>query len=109
VCSLFPRRFGIANLKVDEETTETDMANVTIYTAPLCPYCRMAKQILSDKNATFDEIDVTTKPGLRAEMSDKAGGRQTVPQIWIGEQHVGGCDDLMALQRSGKLDALLGA
>ncbi|MBN8913633.1 MAG: glutaredoxin 3 [Rhizobiales bacterium] len=85
------------------------MAKVTIYTTSLCPYCHMAKELLRAKSVTFDEVDVTGKAALRAEMSAKAGGRHTVPQIWIGEQHVGGCDDLMGLERSGKLDTLLSA
>ena len=84
-----------------------DMAKVTIYTTTLCPYCHMAKELLREKSVTFEEIDVTGKAELRAEMREKAGGRNTVPQIWIGEHHVGGCDDLMCLDRSGKLDPLL--
>jgi len=83
------------------------MPKVVIYTAPLCPYCHMAKDLLTQKGAAFDEIDVSLKSGLRSEMSAKAGGRTTVPQIWIGERHVGGCDDLYALDRAGSLDALL--
>ncbi len=85
------------------------MAQVTIYTSILCPYCHMAKELLRAKCVTFDEVDVTGKAALRAEMTSKAGGRHTVPQIWIGERHVGGCDDLMCLERSGKLDPLLSA
>lgn len=69
----------------------------------------MAKALLRAKGAGYDEIDVTGAAGLRAEMRSKAGGRNTVPQIWIGETHVGGCDDLQALERSGKLDQLLAA
>lgn len=83
------------------------MANVKIYTTTLCPYCHMAKELLRAKSVRYDEIDVTGKAGLRAEMREKAGGRNTVPQIWIGECHVGGCDDLMGLERAGKLDPLL--
>jgi glutaredoxin 3 len=85
------------------------MAKVTIYTTILCPYCHMAKELLRAKCVTFEEVDVTGQAKLRAEMSTKAGGRHTVPQIWIGEKHVGGCDDLMCLERSGKLDPLLSA
>lgn len=85
------------------------MPKVVIYTAPLCPYCHMAKDLLNLKGAEFDEIDVSARPGLRSEMSAKAGGRTTVPQIWIGERHIGGCDDLYALDRSGGLDPLLAA
>lgn len=83
------------------------MAKVTIYTSILCPYCHMAKELLRAKCVAFEEVDVTGKAALRAEMSSKAGGRSTVPQIWIGERHIGGCDDLMCLERSGKLDPLL--
>jgi glutaredoxin 3 len=85
------------------------MPKVTIYTAALCPYCHMAKQILRAKAIQFEEIDVTGKAALRAEMRTKAGGRNTVPQIWIGDKHIGGCDDLLCLERAGKLDALLSA
>ena len=82
------------------------MPKVTIYTTTLCPYCHMAKELLRAKSVSFEEVDVTGKAELRAEMTAKAGGRYTVPQIWIGERHVGGCDDLMGLERSGKLDPL---
>jgi glutaredoxin 3 len=84
------------------------MTRITVYTTKLCPYCHMAKALLRKKGATFDEVDVGGRRELRAEMSQKAGGRSTVPQIWIGETHVGGCDDLYALERDGKLDVLLG-
>lgn len=83
------------------------MANVIIYTTMLCPYCHMAKDLLRKKGVSFEEIDVNSRAGLRAEMRDKAGGRNSVPQIWIGDRHVGGCDDLYALDRSGGLDPLL--
>lgn len=69
----------------------------------------MAKGLLSGKGVSFDEIDVTGKPAVRSAMVEKAGGRMTVPQIWIGDRHIGGCDDLMALDRSGELDQLLTA
>ena len=82
------------------------MAKVTIYTTPICPYCQMAKQLLSRKGAAFEEIDVMGKPALRTEMEARSG-RHTVPQIWIGERHVGGCDDLYELDRTGGLDPLL--
>jgi len=85
------------------------MAPVTIYTTSLCPYCHRAKAILRGKGVDFDEIDVSGNAVLRAEMRDKAGGRNTVPQIWIGGLHVGGCDDLQALDKMGKLDPLLAA
>ena len=85
------------------------MAKVKIYTTTLCPYCHMAKELLRAKCVAFEEVDVTGKSELRAEMSSAAGGRYTVPQIWIGDRHVGGCDDLMCLERNGKLDPLLSA
>jgi glutaredoxin 3 len=83
------------------------MARITVYTTKLCPYCHMAKELLRRKGACFDEVDVGCRRELRAAMSQKAGGRSTVPQIWIGETHVGGCDDLYTLEREGKLDGLL--
>lgn len=83
------------------------MKPVKLYTAGYCCYCHMAKELLRRKGAAFEEIDVTGQDEQRAELSKRAGGRSTVPQIWIGETHVGGCDDLLALERSGKLDALL--
>ena len=83
------------------------MAKVTIYTTSICPYCEMAKDLLQRKGTTYDEIDVMGQPGRRAEMREKSGGRTTVPQIWIGDRHVGGCDDLYALDANGQLDPLL--
>lgn len=83
------------------------MPKVTIYTTMLCSYCHMAKQLLKRKGASYEEIDVSRNPALRREMTAKAGGRRTVPQIWIGDTHVGGCDDLYALDRTGELDRLL--
>ncbi|MEO1206319.1 MAG: glutaredoxin 3 [Pseudomonadota bacterium] len=85
------------------------MPPITVYTAMLCPFCSRAKRLLRDKGAPFEEIDVSMRPKLRAEMAEKAGGASTVPQIWIGEHHVGGCDDLFALDQAGKLDPLLNA
>ncbi|MEM6489998.1 MAG: glutaredoxin 3 [Pseudomonadota bacterium] len=85
------------------------MATVEIYTTPICPYCRMAKRLLNDKGIAFTEIDVMMAPSKRAEMKQRAGGRHTVPQIFVGETHVGGCDDLYALEQAGKLDPLLNA
>jgi len=83
------------------------MAHITIYTTMLCPYCHMAKNLLRQKEVPFEEIDVSGRPDLRAEMRERAG-RNTVPQIFIDGEHVGGCDDLYALERSGRLDAKLG-
>lgn len=84
------------------------MSSVLIYTSAWCPYCIRAKALLDRKGVAYDEISVDGKPGVRSEMIDKAG-RTSVPQIWIGDTHVGGCDDLYALERAGKLDTLLSA
>ena len=84
------------------------MKPVIVYSSDYCPYCMRAKQLLASKQVAFEEIRVDGKPQVRAEMAQKAG-RTSVPQIWIGSTHVGGCDDLFALERSGKLDALLEA
>jgi glutaredoxin 3 len=83
------------------------MPAITIYTTRWCPYCHRAKRLLAEKGAAVEEIDVTGDWAAREELSVKAGGRTTVPQIWIGDTHVGGCDELYALERAGKLDALL--
>ncbi len=83
------------------------MKPVEIYTTPTCPYCQAAKQLLARKGVTYSEIDVSGDPALRAAMTERAGGRRTVPQIFVGEVHVGGCDDLHALEDAGKLDPLL--
>lgn len=82
------------------------MASVTIYTRDGCGYCTRAKSLLTSKGVDFTEFNATEKPEYRQEMMTKSGG-MTFPQIFIGEQHVGGCDDLHALDRAGKLDALL--
>ena len=89
------------------EGPDEAMQKVKIYTTMTCPYCHMAKQLLRGKGVAFEEIDVASDSALRAEMSRKAGGRTTVPQIWIGDTHVGGCDDLYDLDDAGKLDSLL--
>jgi glutaredoxin 3 len=83
------------------------MKPVTIYTTRACGFCRMAKALLTRQGVAFQEIDITFDDALRAEMTRKAGGRTSVPQIWIGERHVGGCDELYELDYAGKLDALL--
>lgn len=83
------------------------MHRVKIYTTPICPYCVRAKTLLKKKGAEFEEIDVFSDSSARREMETKSGGRQTVPQIFVGETHVGGCDDLYELERAGKLDPLL--
>ncbi|SIO19535.1 glutaredoxin 3 [Vannielia litorea] len=82
-------------------------ARIEIYTTPICGYCARAKRLLASKGAEFTEIDLFEEPGRRSEMMDRAGGRHTVPQIFIGETHVGGSDDLFALESAGKLDAML--
>ena len=82
---------------------------VTIYTTSWCPYCSAAKALLREKGVAFTEIDVEKTAGSRSTMVQRAGGRTSVPQIFVGEAHIGGCDDLHALDRSGKLDPLLDA
>jgi glutaredoxin 3 len=84
------------------------MPSITIYTTPICPYCTMAKRLLAKKGAAFTEIDVSRDDAAREMMMTKSG-RRTVPQIWIGERHIGGSDDLHDLDRAGQLDALLKA
>jgi glutaredoxin 3 len=83
------------------------MASIEIYTTPYCPYCIAAKELLHRKGVAFIELDVAGDRALRARMVERAGGRMTVPQIFIGETHVGGCDDLYALDDAGGLDPLL--
>ena len=85
------------------------MAHVTIYTRPFCGYCARAQSLLGEKGADFTEIEAGMDPALRKEMIERSGGGATFPQIFIGETHIGGCDDMLALDRAGKLDALLGA
>ena len=84
------------------------MAHVEIYSSMFCPFCHRAKRLLSAKGVAFDEIDVDTDAGRRREMTARADGRRTVPQIFIDGAHVGGSDDLAVLDRSGRLDELLG-
>ncbi|MGH1423618.1 MAG: glutaredoxin 3 [Pseudooceanicola sp.] len=83
------------------------MKSVDIYTTPICGFCHAAKRLLTQKGVAFNEIDVMRAPDKKAEMIQRANGGRTVPQIFIGETHVGGCDDLHALDRAGKLDPLL--
>ncbi|BDA86103.1 glutaredoxin 3 [Aureimonas sp. SA4125] len=85
------------------------MTDVTIYTRQLCSYCARAKQLLEKKGVAFEEKDASHSPDLRREMMQRSNGGATFPQIFIGETHVGGCDDLYALERAGKLDPLLAA
>ena len=84
------------------------MAHVTIYTRPFCGYCARALKLLNDKGIEFTEIEAGFDPDKRREMMDRSG-RSTFPQIFVGERHIGGCDDMMALDRAGKLDPLLAA
>jgi len=85
------------------------MPSITIYTKSWCPYCSAAKKLLDEKGSAFTEIDIEKRPEARAEMIQRANGRSTVPQIFIGEKHVGGCDDLYALDDRGQLESLLQA
>jgi glutaredoxin 3 len=85
------------------------MPPITIYTKGWCPYCFAAKDLLAEKGASFTEVDIESQPEARREMIQKSGGRSTVPQIFIGERHVGGCDDLYALDGRGQLEELLRA
>lgn len=82
---------------------------VTIYTKPYCPYCIRAVDLLEKKGVAFTEIEAAFDPEKRREMVQRSGGRMTFPQIFIGERHIGGCDDMMALEREGALDPLLAA
>ncbi len=85
------------------------MSTVEIYTTPFCGFCVAAKRLLTKKGVSFTEIDVARAPDRRQEMMRRAHGRHTVPQIFVDGTHVGGCDDLYALERAGKLDPLLAA
>jgi len=85
------------------------MANIDIYTIRYCPYCHDAKELLSRKGASFNEIDASGDREVRKQMTERANGRTSFPQIFIGSTHVGGCDDLHALDEAGKLDPLLAA
>jgi len=83
------------------------MKPVEIYTTPICGFCHAAKRLLTQKGVAFNEIDVMTDSSRKQEMIQRANGRRTVPQIFVGETHVGGCDDLYELEQAGKLDPLL--
>lgn len=84
------------------------MAKIVIYSTPICPYCVRAKELLKKKGQSYEEVDISANPMVRDEMMEKSGGRRTVPQIFINDQHIGGFDDLAALEQKGELDALLG-
>ena len=83
------------------------MNAVVMYSSGFCPFCHAAKRLLAARGVPFEEIDVDFQPERRVEMTARAGGRHTVPQIFVGEHHLGGCDELYALERTGELDALL--
>ncbi len=83
------------------------MANVTIYTKPWCPYCDAARELLTGKGVDFTEIDISGKAEVRAEMIQRANGQTTVPQVFVDDRHLGGCDDIYALDSAGKLDPVL--
>jgi glutaredoxin 3 len=86
------------------------VAKVLMYLTAACPFCQSAERLLAQKGVRdIEKVRVDLQPARRAEMTQKSGGRRTVPQIWIGERHVGGCDDLYALEREGKLEPLLKA
>ena len=83
------------------------MAKVTIYTRAFCPYCVQAVRLLTSKKVTFDEIDAGMDAAQKSEMIKRSNGGRTFPQIFIGDRHIGGCDDMMALEHNGQLDKLL--
>ena len=83
------------------------MPQITVYSGPNCPYCDRAKMLLKKKGAAFDDVNVRTDENRLAEMMEKSNGKRTIPQIFINGQHIGGCDDLYALDAAGKLDPLL--
>lgn len=85
------------------------MPDVVIYTKPLCPYCHQALDLLTKKGVKFTEIEAAFDAEKKREMMQRSNGRSTFPQIFIGDRHIGGCDDIMALDRAGKLDSLLAA
>lgn len=83
------------------------MTSVEIYTTPLCGFCHAAKRLLTKKGVSYSEIDLSRQPDRRSEMLGRSGGSRTVPQIFIGERHIGGCDELFDLDMDGKLDPML--
>lgn len=85
------------------------MADVVIYTRPFCGYCARAISLLTQKGVAYTEIEAGMDPDKRREMTQRSGGRNTFPQIFIGGEHIGGCDEMLALERAGKLDPLLSA
>jgi glutaredoxin 3 len=97
-----------ATEKPSEFDAERAMPEVEIYTTMFCPYCARARALLERKGVDYTEIDIIEEPQRRDEMIRRAGGRTTVPQIFIDNEHIGGCDDMVALDRAGKLDPKLG-
>lgn len=85
------------------------MSKVTIYTRAFCPFCIRALSLLKDKGVDYTEIDAGMDPEKKREMIDRANGGRTFPQIFVGERHIGGCDEMMALERAGKLDPMIDA
>ena len=83
------------------------MKNITVYTGPMCNFCDAAKRLLSRNNLNYNEIDISTKEGLRDEMTKRANGRRTIPQIFFDDKHIGGYDELRALEKEDKLQDLL--
>ena len=83
------------------------LANIEIYTSPFCGFCYQAKSLLNDKGVDYIEVDIISQPKRHSEMIERAGGLQTVPQIFIDNQHIGGCDELYELEAKGKLDSIL--
>ena len=83
------------------------MANIEIYTSPFCGFCYQAKSLLNDKGVDYIEVDIISQPKRHSEMIERAGGLQTVPQIFIDNQHIGGCDELYELEGKEKLDSIL--
>jgi glutaredoxin 3 len=102
------RLFGDRDLPIPDSTLvhKPNSAEVVMYATRFCPYCMRARALLSQKGVAFSEVAVDGKPELRTEMVEKSG-RYTVPQIWIDDEHIGGCDELMALDRAGQLDPIL--
>jgi glutaredoxin 3 len=101
------KRIDIARAATHFGSKDVSMAQVEIYTKFLCPYCARAKSLLQSKGVRFEETDITMDGATRRKMMDRAGGRSTVPQIFIDGVHVGGSDDLAALDAAGKLDPML--
>jgi glutaredoxin 3 len=100
---LIAKCYAVVGIDQHHGVADTIMAKIEIYTTMICPYCSRAKKLLDAKGAQYSEIDVMTDGKLRAEMRARAGGRTSVPQIFINGEHIGGCDDLYALDRQGGL------